>query len=430
MKSTRIVAHPVASFKHSGRLRTQRSAWWAGALVLAATFGLATGTNTSAQAQSFTVLHTFAGYPTDGGNPEAGLLMDAAGNLYGTTRHGGNNDSSCTDSGIGCGTVFKLDVKGKETVLHNFSGLDGANPLASVIMDAKGDLYGTTRFGGRLQDCADSGGAGCGVVFKLSGSKETVLHRFCSVGDCEDGAEPWGGVVMDASGALYSTTYFGGSSNGGVVFKLVGKKETVLHSFTGAMDGAFPTAGLIMDAKEHLYGTATSGGDFNCGCGVVFKLARKKMTVLHAFKGSPDGDTPVAALFMDAGGNLYGTTADGGSSDNRGTVFEVSRGGKEHVLYRFTPQHNDGFRPQSRVIRDADGNLYGTTLEGGDAGDGIVFEVTKDGEEKVLHSFCSGDCSDGASPAGDLIMDAKGNLYGTAYGGGVHGDGTIFMITP
>jgi len=131
---------------------------------------------------------------------------------------------------------------------------------------------------------------------------------------------------------------------------------------------------------------------------------------------------------MDAKGNLYGTTSEGGN--NLGTVFEVSQGGKEHVLYRFGPPlGHDGFGPQSGVIRDAEGNLYGTTLEGGRYGDGIVFEISKDGKEKVLHSFCSGDCSDGAYPGGDLIMDAKGNLYGTAFGGGVHGDGTIFKIT-
>ena len=407
--------------------RTRRVAW-ADALVLAVTLTLISGAGATAGAQTFKVLYSFGAYP-DGNTPLAGLLMDAAGNLYGTTTYGGNNNSC--PGGIGCGTVFKLDTNGVETVLHNFNGPDGANPSASVIMDSKGDLYGTTEFGGRLQDCTDTGGAGCGVVFKLNGKTETVLHRFCSVENCSDGALPWRGLVMDASGALYGTANVGGSANGGVVFKLVGKKETVLHSFTGYSDGAYPTAGLIMDAKQRLYGTATVGGDYNCGCGVVFKMAGKKETILYSFKGSPDGDTPYAALFMDARGNLFGTTVFGGSSDNRGTVFEVSRGGKEHVLYRFTPQHNDGLRPQSSVVRDAEGNLYGTTVGGGDAGDGIVFEVTKDGKEKVLHSFCSEqNCADGAYPSGDLIMDAKGNLYGTAYGGGVNGNGTIFMITP
>jgi uncharacterized repeat protein (TIGR03803 family) len=400
--------------------------------------GLTVSPGQSAQAQTFTVLYSFAGYPTDGAGLEAGLLMDASGNLYGTTTFGGNvNGAHCGGSGyIGCGTVFKLDTKGVETVLHNFRGPDGANPIASLIMDARGDLYGTTRFGGRLQDCADSGAAGCGVVFKLSGSKETVLHRFCSAGNCTDGAEPWGGLVMDANGNLYGTTNAGGKVGGGVAFKLVGKKETVLHSFTGRKDGSYLTSGLLMDAMGNLYGTDVFGGDINCdypnGCGVVFKLTGKQLTVLYSFKGPPDGASPVAGLLMDPEGNLYGTTADGGNSYNLGTVFEVSRRGKERVLYRFGPPlHHAGFRPQSRVILDAEGSLYGTTLEGGRYDSGIVFEISKDGKEKVLHNFCSASgCADGAYPSGDLIMDARGNLYGTAFAGGVNKNGTVFMIAP
>ena len=428
MKSRRLTPYRAASATPRSRPKPQ-STWRAFALTLAATVGLAAA-GPPAQAQAFTVLYSFAGYPTDGAGPIAGLFMDAAGNLYGTTTFGGNvNGDHCGSSGyIGCGTVFKLDVKGKETVLHNFNGPDGANPSSSLIMDAKGDLYGTTEYGGILQDCTVTGGAGCGVVFKLSGKTETVLHRFCSVEDCADGALPWRGLVMDTSGALYGTTYTGGSVNGGVVFKLVGKKETILHNFTGYSDGAYPTAGLIMDAKEHLYGTATVGGDVNCGCGVVFKLAGKKMTVLHAFKGSPDGGTPYGGLFMDPNGNLYGTTVFGGVGYDSGTVFKVSRRDKESVLFTFNSDAG-GYRPQNGLVRDAEGNLYGTTQIGGDAGYGVVFEITRYGKEKVLHSFCSGDCSDGAYPWGDLIIDATGNLYGTTSGGGVNGNGTIYKIT-
>jgi uncharacterized repeat protein (TIGR03803 family) len=392
-----------------------------------------------ALAQTFTVLYSFAGYPTDGGGPEAALLMDASGNLYGTTTYGGNvNGAKCAGSGyIGCGTVFKLDTNGTETVLHNFGGPDGANPVAGLIMDAKGDLYGTTRFGGMILYCNGDGSAGCGVVFKLTGETETVLHSFCSAGDnCPDGMWPSGGVVMDASGTLYGTTYEGGRSVGGagVVFKLAGKKETVLHSFTGGKDGAFPDAGLVMDNNGALYGTTAEGGDLKCdypppdGCGVVFKLAGTKETVLHGFRGTPDGDTPAASLWLDATGNLYGTTAFGGSSDGLGTVFEVDHYGKERVLYRFKREQN-GVSPQTAVVRDAQGNLYGTTQAGGPIGGGVVYEITADGKEKILHDFCTGDCSDGVFPNG-LIIDAKGNLYGTAYGGGVNNDGTIFMITP
>jgi len=415
--------------------------WRAFATTLLALLLLASGTGQPAQAQTFSVLYSFAGYPTDGAGPGGALLMDASGNLYGTTSYGGNvNLSYCGSSGYsGCGTVFMLDPNGVETVLHNFNGADGANPSAGLIRDGNGDLYGTTVFGGRLQDCTGNGSAGCGVVFQLSGRKETVLHRFCSVGSCADGAEPLGGLVMDASGALYGTTYFGGAHGPGAVFKLVGKKETILHSFRGTPDGGFPQATLLMDPKGNLYGTTNGGGDMNCdypyACGVVFKLAGKKETILHAFKGihsgPHDGAFPEAALTMDAEGNLYGTTNEGGNNYNMGTVFEVSADGKEHVLYKFGPPlGHAGARPVAGVIRDAEGNLYGTTPEGGKFGVGIVFEIGKDGKEKVLHTFCSAEnCTDGFYSYGDLIMDAEGNLYGTTSAGGAHNMGTIYKIT-
>jgi uncharacterized repeat protein (TIGR03803 family) len=407
---------------------TRITIWRTATLALVGAFGLTLGTSPSAEAQTFTVLHTFAGYPTDGAVPEAGLLMDASGNLYGTTTFGGNvNLTSCDYASTGCGTVFKLDTSGVETVLHNFDGPDGANPLSNLILDAKGGLYGTTRFGGITKGCS-----GCGVVFKLSGRKETVLHRFCSVGTyCTDGAFPQAGLVMDASGALYGTATEGGSVGGGVVFKMVGKKETVLHSFTGGSDGDNPS-GLLLDAAGNLYGTDAYGGDINCdypyGCGVVFKLAGKKLIVLHSFKGPPDGAEPFAGLMMDSEGNLYGTTKDGGIQGNLGTVFQVSQAGKEKVLYRFKREQN-GYNP-SGLIRDGQGNLYGTNEEGGLTGYGVIFEITPEGKEKILHNFCTGDCSDGAFPyPSGLIMDEQGNLFGTAAAGGTYGNGTIFKIT-
>jgi len=410
----------------------QVTAHRAAALALAAVAGLALGTDRLADAQTFTVLYSFAGYPTDGGRPVAGLSMNATGNLYGTTRYGGNN-KSCPGYGIGCGTVFELDTNGVETVLHNFTGADGANSSANLIMDAAGNFYGTTEFGGITNGCSGTGFAGCGVVFKLSGRKETVLHRFTGGAD---GALPWAGVIADSSGALYGTTNAGGSVGGGVVFKLAGTKETVLHSFTGGKDGNYLTSGLLLDATGNLYGTNAYGGDIDCdypyGCGVVFKLGGKQLTVLHRFKGPPDGESPVGGLLMGADGNLYGTTALGGESYNAGTVFELSLSGKERVLHRFrvgAHEQHDGIYPDTAVVRDAEGNLYGTTEEGGLSSAGVVYEITADGTEKILHSFCSGDCSDGAYPNG-LIMDAKGNLYGTTAAGGVNKSGTIFMITP
>jgi uncharacterized repeat protein (TIGR03803 family) len=401
-------------------------------MALVALFWFALITTSPAPAQTYKVLYSFAGYPTDGGEPDAGLLMDAAGNLYGTTRYGGSHNS-CSANGIECGTVFKLDAKGVETVLHNFAGPDGANPTANLIMDANGNLYGTTEFGGNIKVCTGTGFAGCGVVFKLSGGKETVLHRFI---DGIDGAWPWAGLITDANGALYGTTYLGGKYQDGVVFKLVGKTETVLHSFTGGKDGGLPTAGLLMNEKGNLYGTTTYGGDTACDypypCGLVFKIAGKKETVMYAFKGTPDGDSPYAGLVMDTDGNLYGTTAEGGTDYSAGTVFELSSSGRERVLHRFQVHHgtqHDGILPVTALVRDAQGNLYGTTEEGGINGDGVVYEITADGKEKILYSFCSEkDCADGADPNG-LIMDAKGNLYGTTYNGGSHGYGAVFKIT-
>ena len=431
MTEIRAAGRQPASFAGLARpARQQPSRAWLLTLAGALWLTTAAGPPAQAQTQTFKVLHSFAGYPADGSLPIAGLFMDTSGNLYGTTTYGGSN--SCPGGyGVGCGTVFKLDTNGVETVLYNFTGPDGANPSGNVIMDANGDLYGTTQFGGLTDDCGGDGSyPGCGVVFKLSSDgKETLLHRFTGG---EDGGWPWAGLVMDATGALYGTANFGGSGGGGVAFKLAGTKETVLHNFcseNNCEDGTYLTSDLIMDSKGNLYGTAAYGGDVNCdypdGCGVVFELTGKKETVLHAFKGSPDGETAVAAVFMGVNGNLYGTTYIGGGSDD-GTVFEVSARGKERVLHSFQrytkPRY--GYAPSTSVVQDASGNLYGTTIAN-------VYEITAEGKEKVLHIFCSWkDCADGAQPDGDLIMDAKGNLYGTTYAGGAFTEGVIFMITP
>jgi uncharacterized repeat protein (TIGR03803 family) len=409
---------------------TRITIWRTAVLALAPVLGLVLATSPLADAQTFTVLYSFAGYPTDGAGPGAGLLMDASGNLYGTTSFGGKvNGAHCGSSGyIGCGTVFKLDTSGVESVLHNFTGADGTTPRANLIMDANGSLYGTTAFGGNLQDCGGNGLTGCGVVFRLSGEKDTVLHRFTGGAD---GASPQAGLVMDASGALYGTALEGGSVGGGVVFKLVGKKETVLHSFTGGKDGDGPASGLLLDATGNLYGTDVAGGDTDCdypdGCGVVFKLSGRHLSVLHSFKGTPDGAEPIAGVIMDPAGNLYGTTNDGGTQGNLGTVFEVTQAGKESVVYRFRLEQN-GFSPGG-LVRDEQGNLYGTTGEGGLYGYGVVYEITAARKEKILYNFCSPrECTDGAFP-NDLIMDAQGNLYGTTFDGGTLGYGTIFKIT-
>jgi uncharacterized repeat protein (TIGR03803 family) len=373
----------------------------------------------SAQAQTYTVLYSFTG-GTDGKDPAARVIQDAEGNLYGTTFGGGTS---------GKGTVFKLSITGKETVLHSFTGgTDGGSPDAGVIRDGNGNLYGTT---------VEGGASNAGTVFKLSiTGKETVLHSFTGGAD---GAYPTGGVIRDGSGNIYGTAFLGGASGNGTVFKLsTTGVETVLYSFTGGADGAQPVAGVIRDAKGNLYGTTQAGGDLTCGapygCGTVFKLdTTRKETVVYSFTGA-DGDRPTAGLFMDGSYNLYGTTYVGGDlnclSGGCGTVFKLSSTGKETVLHSFA-DGTDGGLPYAGLIRDGNGNLYGTTAGGGNpwCGCGTVFKLSKTGQETVLYTFTGG--ADGGSPVAGVIRDAQGNLYGTTSRGGVvYNGGTVFKLTP
>lgn len=374
----------------------------------------------SAQTYTESILYTFSGN-TDGAHPLAGLVMDSSGTLYGTTWEGGN--SSVCD-GFGCGTIFKVAASGEETVLYAFAGgADGAIPEAPVIRDSQGNLYGTALAGGYLSYCGGFGS--CGVVFKLdSAGAFTVLHTFTGA---PDGALPQAGLIQDAKGNLYGTTQNGGTFSDGAVFKIdASGHETVLYSFREGADGGLPEAGLIRDAAGNLlsttliggtttdgtvfkvdpsgnetvlyaftgvsgdgaapsgglvangtslYGTTRWGGPHPAGEGTVFKLDKNgKETVLHAFSG-PDGANPVASLIHDAAGNLYGTTLYGGSL-GLGTVFEINTSGKATVLHNFTAG-TDGSQPYGALIRDSAGNLYGTTSEGGVYGLGTVFKLTK-----------------------------------------------------
>jgi uncharacterized repeat protein (TIGR03803 family) len=276
-----------------------------------------------------TVLYSFTGVP-DGGNPHAGLIADMEGNLYGTTYAGGAGDHC--NSGVGCGTVFEIDATGHETVLYSFCSEGGQNctdgqvPQAGVIRDGAGNLYGTTRIGG-----ANSGG----TVFKLdSAGHETVLYSFCSVANCADGSNPVAGLIQDADGNLYGASEGGGAHGGGTVFKLDSSgHETVLYSFCSeggknCTDGNSPGASLIRDGSGSLYGTTISGGANNQG--TVFKLdATGEETVLFSFD---KGGYPLGTLILDDAGNLYGTTVyDEGS----GTVFEIDTTGQYSLLYAF-----------------------------------------------------------------------------------------------
>ena len=375
----------------------------------------------SASASGFHLLYTFQTF-TDGDDPHAGLIRDAQANFYGTSFSGGTAQN-------GNGTVYKLAPDGTETVLHSFTdGADGEYPAASLIMDSAGNLYGTTQEGGVAGGC---NGFGCGVVFEMTpGGTETELYTF-SGGN--DGAFPMCALLADGKGGFYGTTESGGKYRWGTVFEVSASgKEKVLHSFASGSDGNGPQAGLIADRAGNLYGTTKQGGGActGFGCGTVFEITPKgSETVLYAFTGGTDGGNPADSLILDKAGNLYGTTEFGGlaggcGGSGCGTVFRLAPGGALSVLYTFTGG-NDGGQPVAALVSDKKGDLYGTTLLWG-AGYGVVFELLATGKEKVLHSFTNGD--DGAYPWGSLLNDGKNNFVSTASGGGATDFGTVFRL--
>jgi len=327
------------------------------------------------------------------------LTLDASGNLYGTAFWGGA--SACAPEGVGCGVVFQLkrgtNGRYQQKILHNFqpNGKDGIYPSDTLLIDAAGNLYGTTSEGG-TGSCSDGYENGCGTVFELTPSPngewtEKVLYSFSGT----DGYHPNGSLVFDTAGNLYGTTQIGGSGRWGVAFELTSKdgkqwEENILHDFKGTTDGGEPQAGLTVGADGSFYGTTVYGGAY--GPGTVFRLTRNNKgdwaeRVLHSFQGNgKDGSNPWAGVAVSKAGNLYGTTAYGGT-DDRGTVFELTAGtdGKwgEKVLHSFQNNGEDGTEPTAGVVLDAEENLYGTTgfggpypdCYGGGLGCGIVFEI-------------------------------------------------------
>lgn len=378
-------------------------------------------------------------------------MMDSSGDLFGTTSLG--SQTLCDLAEVnGCGVVFELLKSSNgytETVLYSFGSnssiSDGASPFAGLIMDAAGNLYGTTTYGGSPNCLVDLGVDGCGTVFELvkssNGYSEKILYTFTG----PDGAYPYAGLTMDSTGNLYGTTYNGGACGFGTVFELAqstaGYAETVLHSFgCTSTDGWYPYAGLIIDAADNLYGTTESAGD--SGCGTVFELANSNgnytENVLYSFKGGTDGQMPVGGLIFDSSGDLYGTTEEGGLY-GYGTVFELVNSlssYSEKVLYSFRGlSNNDGQAPAVTLLMDSLGNLYGTASRGGAGclpqGCGAVFELTESSGtyvEELLHNF--GAPGDGENPTGALVMDNSGNLYGTTAVGGDLQLGTVFEVNP
>jgi uncharacterized repeat protein (TIGR03803 family) len=354
----------------------------------------------------------------------------------------------CCLAGTTLGSIsLWTDAVAAEEVLYAFrGGSDGLVPYGALIGDQAGNLYGTTYEGGGGASC----GSGCGTIFTLSSDRsESLLYAFA--GNC-DGAYPTGRLTEDDQGNFFGTTFEGGTCNSagyGTVFKLMpDNTESVVYAFRGGSDGAYPTGDLIEDDNGSVLGTTSSGGDSNfCenfGCGVVFRVdSSGAETVLYAFQGGGDGGVPTGAPIMDGAGNLYGVTQLGGTINSIctvgcGVVYKLTPDGAEQALYAFQGGE-DGSGSRGNLLLDNSGNLYGTTEFGGgtgcvyNLGCGTVFKVTPDGMESILHRFQGG--LDGNAPVAGLIMDAKGNLFGTtALGGNLNCDkgggcGTVFKVS-
>jgi len=366
----------------------------------------------SAQAGHEKVLYNFTG-GGDGNDPDSRLVMDADGNLYGTTFDGGE---------FNAGTVFKLRPNGVQSVLYSFTGgKDGGFPTGDLILETdNGGLVGTTQAGGDHN---------VGTVFTVdpNGSGETVDYSFTGG---SDGANPVGGLVEDGTFDLYGTTKNGGDSGFGTVFELVplGGGFKLLHTFTAGADGANPEGTLALDPDGNLYGTTLEGGALNQG--TVFKITSKgKEKVLHSFDGGNDGRFPTSGVAIAFAGTLYGTTP-GGGQNIAGTLYSMNKKGKLKVLHAFTGG-SDGGNPVGVPLPGGAGEVYGVTFMGGagDASVGTVYKLSPGGKEKVLHSFDADvDITDGFHPSAGLIVDGGGTLYGVTATGGTSNAGTVFRL--
>lgn len=408
-------------------------------------FLLALCLSPAAPAQTLNVMHNFGVSTGDGDIPYSNLIMDPAGNLYGTTLGGGAKNY---------GTVFELSPNGSggwnESVIWSFNGApDGATPHAPLVLDGAGNLYGTTTQGGLVnKQCKGIAPAsGCGTIFELTpagdGSwSETILYSFTGGAD---GSDPFAGPIRDQAGNFYGAAAAGGTNNFGAVFKLSltsGEwKETTLHSFAGKSDGQTPDGILTFDSAGRLYGTTYAGG--SAGLGTVYQLTPSKSgswteKTLHTFLGQAgnDGAQTFFGVVVDKNGNVFGST-DSGGTYNYGTVFELTaaNGYASTILHNFNREGADGTFPDG-VILDAHGNLYGPTNGGGANGDGsgIIFRLSPGSNgwtEKVLYTFQGS--NEGVYPNTSLLRDSSGNLYGTTIWGGRAGDtngGVAFEFVP
>jgi uncharacterized repeat protein (TIGR03803 family) len=423
MNAAKFFSLSVARLRRSGKNAIAACATILGVLLL---------NSLLSQAQTFSILYNFADAPGTGAWSKAPLLRDSAGNLFGTT-------TANTNLG-GNGLVFKIDAAGNYSTLYSFAGSpDGASPTGPLVEDGEGNLYGTTTEGGLY-----SGGTVFKLTQTGAETVLHSFSNGFNGGPTGDGYAPNSGLVRDGKGNLYGTTTYGGSGSCnagcGTVFEISPEGvETILYSFLDASDGSYPASVLLPDAKGNLYGTTYYGGSI-CNCGTVFRLSHSGSqwvhTVLHEFTGlSTDGSGPEGALVLDSAGNIYGTTYAGGAH-SVGAVYGVTPSGKEALLYSFN--YANGAYPAAGLVRDSKGNFYGTTFGGGRSqqacgvGCGTIFKLTPAGMETLLFAYPDSG-NEGEAPNG-VILDAAGSLYGTSTYNGVNGGftpgpGNVFKLT-
>jgi len=383
-------------------------------------------------AQGFTTLASFGGANGNGPN---GLIQGVDGSLYGTTINGGvgNGNGSCLLNNEGCGTVYKITPSGTITSLYSFCSQancsDGSYPRGTLVRGTDGNYYGTTLDGGA--GCQYQ--IGCGTVFKITpAGSPTTLYSFCSQPNCPDGFWPEAGLVLASDGNFYGTTQGGGAHSYGTVFRITPSGTlTTLYNFCSlarCADGSQPYAAFIQAADGNLYGTTWAGG--TSGLGTVFRITLNgALTTLYSFNGNY-GSGPMAALVQASDGNFYGTTQSGGvnndycSPDGCGTVFKITPSGAFTTLYSFSG--SDGGLAIGGLLQATDGNLYGTTWNGGANGFGTVFKITTGGMLSTLYDFTG---MNGGAQEGTLLEATDGGLYGTTGQGGTSNAGTVFKLT-
>ena len=400
-------------------------------------------------AQSFTILHSFTG-ASDGGYPNAGLVIDRGGHLYGTTYGGGVLRGNCEMYGTGCGTVFELSQRRSAwvlTPLYDFQGgADGALPQVQLTIGPNGSLYGTTAEGGNEVACF----GGCGTVFNLRPPQRATANVLGNWGEAQlylfqedaDGLGPLNGpLLFDRTGHIFGSTAYGGPNNAGTIYELTPAQgswiENVIYSFQGGRDGAQPMSGLLQDTAGNLYGTTYRGGN---GFGTVYELTPSgsgwTKTTVYSFEGINDGQYPIGGLIMDSAGNLFGTTS--GGSGGGASIYQLipTQSGWSLTTLHYYVGSLPGGGPTASLTMDAAGRLYGTAFEYGESNRGSVFKLTRLNGGWVygeLHSFVGG-TNDGEYPYGAVTIDGNGNLYGTTINGGpggcTSGCGVVWQIAP